>query len=145
MVLAGRKINDEMSIWLADQIILEMRERNIILSNSKVLILGFTFKENCPDIRNTKVYEVIKILLQKNINIDITDPYVNPKEVKEVYGLDISNSLYKNVKYNAVVCTVAHKFFTELEKSTWKKLIKGKGIIFDLKGIVPRELNPVRI
>ena len=145
VVLAGRKINDDMSKWLANQIILEMRERDILLSNSKILILGFTFKENCPDIRNTKVYDVIKILKEKNINIDITDPYVNQQEVKKVYGLDISNSLHESFQYDAVVCTVAHKLFIQLEKSTWRNLINEKGVIFDLKGIVPRELNPVRI
>ena len=145
VVLAGRKINDDMSKWLANQIILEMLKRNILLSNSKILILGFTFKENCPDIRNTKVFDVIKILKKKNINIDITDPYVNRQEVKNVYGLDISNSLHVNCQYDAVVCTVAHKLFIQLDKPTWRNLINEKGFIFDLKGIVPRELNPVRI
>ena len=145
IVLAGRKINDDMSRWLAEQLILEMKKRNIPLLNSNILILGFTFKENCPDIRNTKVFDFIKVLEEYKLNIEIIDPWVNPKEAQEVYGVNINNKIPKKIKYDAVVCTVAHEEFIKINKSDWKKIIHNKGFIFDLKGIVPRELKPLRV
>ena len=145
IVLAGRRINDDMSRWVAEQIVLEISKKDIILSNSRILILGFTFKENCPDIRNTKIYDLIKVLEQYKLNIEVVDPFVNPKEVKKIYGINVTKRISNNVKYDAVVCAVSHNTFIEMNKSTWSNLIYKKGIIFDLKGIVPREINPIRI
>ena len=145
IVLAGRRINDDMSSWIAEQIILEMSKKNIPLLNSKILILGFTFKENCPDIRNTKVYDLIKNLNEYDLNINIIDPWVKPKEAKEVYGLNILKNIPKKVKYDVVICAVSHSVFKERKKSEWEEIISKKGIFFDLKGILPRELNPLRI
>lgn len=145
MVLAGRRINDDMSKWLAEQIILEMTKKNIPIFNSNILILGFTFKENCPDIRNTKVFDLINILKEYNLNLEIVDPWVNSLESETVYGIKIKKSIPKNIKYHALVCAVAHEEFIKIKKSNWKKMINQNGIIFDLKGIVPRELDPVRI
>ena len=145
IVLAGRRINDDMSKWLAEQLILEMAKRNISILNSSILVLGFTFKENCPDIRNTKVFDFIKILKEYNLNIEIVDPWVNPEEAKKVYELNINKKISKSVKFNAVVCIVAHKEFTNMNKSDWENILDQKGFIFDLKGIVPRELSPIRI
>ena len=144
MVLAGRKINDDMSRWLAEQVVLEITKRNIPFY-SEVLVLGFSFKENCPDIRNTKVYDFIKILQEYNLNIMIVDPWINPKEARNAYGLDITQNIPKNKKFNAIVCTVAHKEFVEISKSDWEEILEHKSFIFDLKGIVPRELCPIRI
>ena len=145
IVLSGRRINDSMGSWIAEQTILEMSKKNIPLLNSKILILGFTFKENCPDIRNTKVYDLIKNLKEYNLNIKVIDPWVNPKEAKEVYGLNIFKSIPIKEKYDAIICAVSHNVFKEKNKSEWEEIISKNGIIFDLKGIVPRELNPVRI
>ena len=145
IVLAGRRINDEMSKWLAEQLILEMTKRNFLLSSSNVLILGFTFKENCPDIRNTKVFDFIKKLQEYKLNLEIVDPWVNPIEAENVYGLKINKSYSKKIKYDAIVCTVAHNEFIKKNKYDWESIINKKGIILDLKGIVPRELNPIRI
>ena len=145
IVLAGRKINDDMSNWLAEQLILEMTKKNFLLSSSNVLILGFTFKENCPDIRNTKVYDLIKKLEEYNLNLEIVDPWVNPIEAENVYGLKVNKNYSKKIKYDAIVCTVAHQEFIKKNKSDWENIINKNGIIFDLKGIVPRELNAIRI
>jgi len=145
IVLAGRRINDDMSKWLAEQIILEMTKRNFLLSSSNVLILGFTFKENCPDIRNTKVFDFIKILEEYKLNIEIVDPWVNPLEAENVYGVKVHKNFSKKIKYDVIVCTVAHKEFIEKNKLDWKNIINKNGIIYDLKGIVPRELNPIRV
>ena len=145
ILIAGRKLNDSMSIWVADQLILEMSKRKIPIINSRVLILGFTFKENCNDIRNTKVYEIIKMLEKHNLNVDTIDPWVDSKETKNVYKINISNNLKTKKKYNAIICTLAHKEFVKLKKYEWEKMIYQDGIIFDLKGIVPKSLNPIRI
>ncbi len=145
IVLAGRKINDDMSNWLAEKLILEMTKKNFLLSSSNVLILGFTFKENCPDIRNTKVYDLIKKLEEYNLNLEIVDPWVNPIEAEKVYGLKVNKKHSKKIKYDAIVCTVAHHEFIKKHKSDWENIINKNGIIFDLKGIVPRELNAIRI
>ena len=145
IILSGRAINDNMSKWTAEQLILGLTKKNIAILNAKILILGFTFKENCPDIRNTKVFDFIKVIENYNLKFEIIDPWVNPKEVRKVYELDIKRKVPKNIKYDAVVCAVAHNNFIKMTKLDWGNLIKEKGIIFDLKGIVPRELNPLRI
>ena len=145
IVLAGRLLNDGMSRWVSEQLILEMNKKNIHLSNAKVLILGFTFKENCPDIRNTKIFDIVKILEEYKLNIEIVDPWVNPIEAKKVYNLKVTNNIPKDKKYNAVLCTLGHKKFIDMEESDWHNILYVEGIIFDLKGIVPRELNPIRI
>ena len=145
VVLAGRKINDDMSKWLAAQLILEMTKKNISILNSNILILGFTFKENCPDIRNTKVFDLVKKLQEYKLNIDIVDPWVNPKEANNEYGLTVKKDYPHEKKYDAVVCAVAHKEFIKKNKLEWQKVINQNGLILDLKGIVPRELNPIRI
>ena len=145
IVLAGRKINDDMSRWITEQLILEMSKRNITLFHSKVLILGFTFKENCPDIRNTKIHEIFKILEKYKLNIEIVDPWVDPIEAKKVYGVKVLNKIPKGALYEAIICALAHKEFIQMKKSEWLKIKKEKSIIFDLKGFVPRDLEPLRI
>ena len=145
IVLSGRRINDDMSKWLAEQLILEMTKKNIPILNSKILVLGFTFKENCSDIRNTKVFDFLKILEEYNLNIEIIDPWVNPLEAKKIYGVNIKTNISKEIKYDAVVCAVAHKEFLKINKSDWKNIVDQKGIILDLKGIVPRGLHPIRV
>ena len=145
ILLAGRKLNDAMSTWVANQLILEMSKRKIPIINSKVLILGFTFKENCHDIRNTKVYEIIKILEKHNLNVDTIDPWADSEETKKVYKINISNILKTKKKYNAIICTLAHKEFLRLKKAEWVEMIHQDGVIIDLKGIVPKSLNPIRI
>ncbi len=145
MVLAGRRINDGMAKWIAEQIILQMLKKNIKTKNSKILILGFTFKEDCPDIRNTKVVDIIKHLMTYQTIIEVVDPIANIKESKKEYNINLINEIPKNVKYDVILCTVAHKQFKSIEKKKWSNLLKDNGIIFDLKGIIPRELKPFRL
>jgi len=144
IVLAGRRINDGMGKWIAEQIILEMLKKNINNKKPKILILGFTFKEDCPDIRNTKVVDIIKNLKQYNSSIDIVDPLANIKEVSKTYAIKILNKIPRNKEYEVIFCAVAHKEFKKLELKDWLSIQKNNGIIFDLKGIVPRELKPIR-
>ena len=145
IVLAGRRINDDMGKWVAEQLILEISKKNISLVRSNALILGFTFKENCPDLRNTKVFDIVKALREYKLNLDIVDPTINPSEAKNIYGLDIKNNIPNSKKYDAILCAVAHKKFIEMSNAEWKRILKVNAIVYDLKGIVPRELNPIRL
>ena len=135
IVLAGRKINDDMPRWIAEQIIFEMTRKKIVIHYSNVLIMGFTFKENCPDIRNTKTYDLIKKLKEYNIKIKIYDPNIDKKEALDIYGLEIENYLLKDDKFDALVITVAHKEFLGMTKEEYNSLLKDNGFIYDLKNI----------
>ena len=114
-------------------------------SKPKVLILGFTYKENCVDIRNTKVMDLIKELTSNNIICDVIDPWVDIEEVYELYKLNILPNINFKNKYSAVLVTVGHKQFSKLKKRDWESLIVKNGIFYDLKNVIPRSLNPIRI
>ena len=145
VVLAGRKINDGMAKWIVDQLILEMCRKDISIKSANILILGFSFKENCPDIRNTKVLDIVKNLAEFSIDIDIVDPWVDKASVKKKYNLNIFEKVIKGKKYNAVISSVAHKQFLSMSLNEWKDLIKENGILYDLKGLIPRKLETLRI
>ncbi|MDA7677017.1 nucleotide sugar dehydrogenase [bacterium] len=145
VVLAGRRINDNMAKWYVQELILELTKRNIIAGEAKILILGFTFKENCPDIRNTRIIDLKKYLDEYGIQTNIVDPYVDSEQVKEIYDIDVSNKLSFDDRYIAVIAAVAHKEFIQLSPEQWNRLLCENGILFDIKGIIPRKLNPLRI
>ena len=145
IVLAGRRLNDGMSLWIADQFILELIKRKLYTQKTKILILGLSFKENCPDIRNTKVIDLINHLKKFNLDLTIFDPFVNKKEVLKTLNIHVIDELPNNQKFNGVIVTLAHDPFRNLAKEDWENLIKKDGIFFDLKNIVPETLNPIRI
>ena len=145
VVLAGRRINDGMAKWIVDQIILEMCHKNISIKSANILILGFTFKEDCPDIRNTKILEMYHFLREYKMDIDIVDPLVEKKSFKDSYDIDIYNEPIKNKKYSVVIASVPHRQFKNMNLNEWKNLQKQNSILFDLKGIIPIELKPLRI
>lgn len=132
IILAGRRLNDSMGEYVASQIVKNMIKKGIKVNGSEVLMLGITFKENCPDVRNTKIVDVIRALEEYSIKVTIYDPWANPQEVKYEYGLECTNSL-PNHAYDAVVLGVAHKEFTQLN---FEALKKEKAIIYDVKGIL---------
>ena len=144
VVLAGRRINNNMSSWIVEQVILEMARKKIIIGGSKALVLGLTFKENCPDIRNTKVVELINSLEMYGLNVDVVDPCSDVEEASRKYEIKISNKIDYSKEYACVIVAVSHKEFGLLTLSDWKSLTQGNGVIFDLKGIVPKQLNPIR-
>ena len=145
VVLSGRKINDGMAKWIVDQLLIEMCKKDMSIKSSNILILGFTFKENCPDTRNTKVQEIVNILISHNIKVDVVDPLVTKSLIKKNYDFDVLNRVIKDKKYSVVISAVAHKEFLEMSLSDWSSLIKDNGIFFDLKGVIPRDLNPLRL
>ena len=145
VVLSGRKVNDEMPKWIVDQLILEMCKRKINLNSANILILGFTFKENCPDVRNTKVFDIFQFLLGFGLKVDIVDPWVDKDAAREEYGINVLDKVKILTKYSVVISAVSHRQFLNMSVSEWTDLIKANGILFDIKGVIPRELKPLRI
>ena len=145
VILSGRKINDEMSDWVAEQLILELVKKNFKISESKIIVLGLTFKEDCPDLRNTRVVHLIRKLSSYGTELDIVDPIADKKMAQKMYGLNIKNEINTKSKYSAVLLTVSHRQFIDFKKEDWENLIDHNGIFMDLKGIIPRELLPFRL
>jgi len=145
LISSSRRLNNGMGIWISEQVIVEIVKRSLIKKELKILMLGISFKENCPDIRNTKVLDIIKMLEEYNVEIDIVDPWVDKASVKKKYNLKISENLINGKKYSAVITSVAHKQFLSMSLNEWKDLIKENGILYDLKGLIPRELDTLRI
>ncbi len=135
IILSGRRINDSMGVYIADSVIKLMVKKSINVWQSNILILGITFKENCPDIRNTKVVDIIKELESYQANITVYDPWASSSQVEHEYGLSCLNELPSNTKYDAVILAVSHDVFKMLEV---KKLLKNPGVIYDVKGVLDK-------
>lgn len=132
IILAGRRLNDSMGKYVAEKVVKLMIKKGIQILNANVLILGFTFKENCPDVRNTKVIDIVNTLQDYNVNVHIYDPWANPAIAKHEYGVLLQNKL-PNSKFDAVVMAVAHKEFETLDISS---LINGNSVVYDVKGVM---------
>ena len=137
IILAGRRMNDGMGDYVAKQVVKLMIRKGINIKDSELLMLGITFKENCPDVRNTKVVDVIMALKDYGITVSVYDPWANQNEVKKEYGLDISNKLPEQ-KFDAVFLSVAHKDFMELDILS---LTNGNSVIYDVKGVLRRGIS----
>ena len=132
IILAGRRMNDSMGQYVASELVKLMLQNDIKVKGSKILVLGITFKENCPDVRNTKVVDVIKSLKEYGVEITIYDPLANPSEVKHEYGLETVEEVPKE-KFNAILLTVAHKEFLELDL---EELKEPTSVVYDVKGVL---------
>jgi UDP-N-acetyl-D-galactosamine dehydrogenase len=132
IILAGRRLNDSMGEYVASQVVKLMIKKGVVVNGANLLMLGITFKENCPDVRNTKIVDVIAALKEYGIQVSIYDPWANPDEVKHEYGLITTNSL-PNQKFDAVVLGVAHNEFAEIEYDLIKK---ENSVLYDVKGIL---------
>jgi UDP-N-acetyl-D-galactosamine dehydrogenase len=136
IILAGRRMNDSMGDYVAKEVIKLMIKKGLNIKDSEVLILGITFKENCPDVRNTKIVDVIRSLKDFGVNITIFDPWANPDEVRHEYKLDVTNTL-PNKKFDTVVLGVSHKEFLDIDLST---ITKETSVVYDVKGILDDSL-----
>ncbi len=145
IVLAGRRINDGMPKWIVERLIISMVQKGMVIRNANILVLGISFKENCTDLRNTKVKDVINFLKIYKTNVDIVDPYINKDEAKNLFNIKVTESASENKKYSAVIVCVAHDQFQKYDKKKWMNFIEEGGIIFDLKGIVPEEIETLRL
>lgn len=142
IILSGRRINDGMGAYIADAVIKLMLKKEITVFKADILILGITFKENCPDIRNTKVIDIIRELKSYNANITVYDPWAGCQEVKNEYGIDCVDKLPAGKTYNAVILAVCHKEFTELD---YKALLKNPGVLYDVKGMLDKNMVDARL
>jgi UDP-N-acetyl-D-galactosamine dehydrogenase len=137
IILAGRRLNDSMGEYVASQVVKLMIKKGITVNRASLLMLGITFKENCPDVRNTKIVDVIVALKEYGINITIYDPWANPIEVQHEYKLETTNSTPIE-KFDVVVLGVAHKEFLEMNLS---KLQKDNSILYDVKGVITNKVD----
>jgi len=144
IILAGRRINDQMGAFVANQLVKLMIKKEHKINNSHVLVLGITFKENCPDIRNSKVIDIINELKSFGCNVDVFDPWADKEEVKHEYGIDLLCSMdeIKNNNYEGVVLAVAHNQFIELD---FHSLRTNGAVVFDVKGILNRKFIDNRL
>lgn len=132
IILAGRRLNDSMGEYVASQVVKQMIKKGVNVNGAELLMLGITFKENCPDVRNTKIVDVIAALADYGITITIYDPWASPEEVKHEYGLVTTDQL-PTLKFDTVVLGVAHKEFLGLDLYQFRK---ENGIIYDVKGVL---------
>lgn len=141
IILAGRRLNDGMGQYVATELVKKMVQKDHRVKGASVLVMGITFKENCPDVRNTKVVDVIKALQEFGINVTVFDPLADIAEVKHEYGLTIANTL-PSAQYDAILLAVAHKEFSEID---FGLLSKDDTILYDIKSFLPKENVTARL
>ena len=145
VVLAGRRINDGMGRWVVQQLVLEVARRGQVIAGTKVLVLGLSFKENCPDFRNTRVIDLISGLQLYGMEPVVVDPWVDAQAVHRELGQTVLAEVPMATRYLAVIAAVAHKQFIEFSEAKWRDLLMQDGLLLDLKGVIPRELQPWRL
>lgn len=142
MMANARQLNDGMGDYVGNQVIKLMNKKGILVKEANILILGVTFKENCPDIRNTKIIDIYHTLNEYTSNITIYDPWCDTARVKATYGVDVINTLDTERKYDAIILAVAHREFKSLDI---KGLMKAPGVVYDVKGFLKRENTDGRL
>lgn len=144
MILAGRRINDNMSRYVASEFIKALLKKDITVKGARVLIMGLTFKENCPDIRNTKVVDIMDELKQYGVNVDVYDPWVNAEDAQHEYGVTPVAELPK-AAYDGIIVAVAHQQFKQMGIDGMKKHAKSEHVIYDLKYIIDAGVADIRL
>mgnify|MGYP001244067102 CR=1 FL=1 len=144
IILSGRKINDNMGNYVASEFIKELKNNNIQIKGSKILIMGLTFKENCSDVRNSGVKNVIEKLKKHNCKLDLYDPWADKEEIKKLYGVTTNSSLNHNT-YDGIIIAVAHKKFKEMGETEILNLCKEKNVIYDLKYLFSKDKFSLRL
>lgn len=142
IMMTARRLNDTMGEYVSEQIIKLMNKRGILVKDAKMLLLGVTFKENCPDIRNTKVVDIYKSLHEYSNYITVFDPWANADHVMHEYKVPIVNNLPAGEQYDVIILAVAHKEFLSLDI---KSLLRDNGLVYDVKGILPRDIVDARL
>jgi UDP-N-acetyl-D-galactosamine dehydrogenase len=137
MILSGRRLNDGMGAHVAEQVIKLMTKKRIPVPDAKILVLGFTFKENCPDIRNTRVIDLIDELESYHAHVDVYDPWVDSKEAHEEYGIELISDLQQD-QYDAIILAVGHNQFKDMNTSGIRQLGKSLHVLYDVKSILPK-------
>ena len=137
IILAARRLNESMGTYVASELVKLMIQKNIHIAKSSILILGITFKENCPDLRNTRVVDVVNSLQEYGVETTIYDPWAKVEEVKKEYGL-ISTKQVPSEKFDAIILTVSHDVFRELDIALLKK---ETSVVYDVKNFLPKEIK----
>jgi UDP-N-acetyl-D-galactosamine dehydrogenase len=137
----ARRLNDGMGAYVANQTVKCMNKKGVMVKDAKILILGITFKENCPDIRNTKIVDIYHTLEEYTSRITVYDPWADREHVRNEYGIDVTNECPEE-QFDAVILAVAHKEFMKLDV---KSLVKENGVIYDVKGVLDREIVDARL
>ena len=145
VVLAGRRINNSMGFRIVEIFVKKFFKRGKDIKDSNVLILGLTFKENCSDIRNTKVINIIKKLRDYNPKIIIVDPFADIEKAKSMYNIKIKNKIPNKKKFDGIIIAVAHDEFLKFEIDYWRSLMNEDCILMDIKNILPEEINSIKI
>jgi UDP-N-acetyl-D-galactosamine dehydrogenase len=145
VILAGRRINDGMGAHIADRVARLMMKRGFPVVGSRVLVMGLTFKENCPDLRNSKIVDVISALQDCNAKVDVFDPWADPAEASHEYGLELLKTWPQPGAYEAVIVAVAHKEFMEFGPHAIRALGKQGAVTFDVKGVFPKSESDGRL
>ena len=141
IITAGRRINDGMAERIAGECILEMAKRGLLIANSRILIMGFTFKDNCPDIRNTKIINLIKNLENYGANVEVYDPVADKEDVKKEYSLDLKNSFPSQRLYAAIIGAVSHTEFRKYKVEKYNSILIENGFCMDFKNFMPEGEN----
>lgn len=144
MILAGRRLNDGMGAYVVSQLVKNMLHKRIQVEGANVLIMGLTFKENCPDLRNTKIIDIVSELKEYNINVDITDPWCSSEQAEHEYNLTLTEKP-ETGKYDAIILAVAHNEFKVMGVEEIRKLGKSAHVLYDLKYILPKESVDMRL
>ncbi len=144
VILSGRQINDGMGAYVADQVMKMMTRRKVHVVDSNILIMGFAFKENCPDLRNTRVIDIYNELHSYHANVDVYDPWVSAQEAQAEYGIAVIEDLKPN-HYDAIILAVGHNEFLELGVDGIRKLGRGETVLFDIKSLLPKDASDQRL
>jgi UDP-N-acetyl-D-galactosamine dehydrogenase len=145
VILAGRRINDSMSTHIANETVKLMLCKGFSVLNSKVLVLGLTFKENCPDVRNTKVVDIVKALQGFKCKVDVYDPWIDVKEVEQEYGLKCLTEIPAKNHYEAIVLAVGHQQFVTLGDKSIKDFGYPGAVLYDVKGVLSKRASDGRL
>jgi UDP-N-acetyl-D-galactosamine dehydrogenase len=145
VILAGRRINDGMGEYVADRLVKLMTRKGINVVGSRILVLGLTFKENCPDVRNTKVVDIIRSLQNYNARVDVFDPWIDAREAEHEYGLRVLPSLPEPASCDAIVLAVAHRQFVEMGVAGIRALGRPSHAVFDVKSVLPPGAGDARL
>jgi len=144
IILAGRRINDGMGVYVTSRVVKMLTSKKIHVVDSNILIMGLTFKENCPDVRNTRVIDMVREFRAMNANVDVYDPWVDPQETYREYGIEVIQDVPMK-KYDAVIIAVAHQQFRDMGIEQIRKFCRPKHVIFDIKYTLPKGLADGRL
>ncbi len=144
VILAGRRINDGMGAYVAQQVIKLMTQQGVSVVGANILVLGLTFKENCPDLRNTRVIDIVHEFRDYHINVDVHDPWVDPEEARHEYGIELVQEPEAG-RYDAVILAVAHAQFRDMGIDAIRRLCRPKHVIYDVKYVLPKDQVHARL